>query len=615
LVNSGTGTYSNVAIDVDGLNGGLTGSDVEWGDADGDGDLDILARGTDTGAQNQLRVYLNNNGTIDFNQIEVNGLNGGLWDFEGEATWGDFDLDGDLDILETGIHSSGIMHIVRVFRNMGSGQFDPTEININISTSSFATVTASWADVDGDGDLDILATGPDSSGPRRTRVYINRIDRTRTATSPAPATTLTGSFDFSMTFVSTATFKWLPAADSGVGATSENLLNYDIQVATNSDFRAPFVVPGLATGTAMFSNYLRMPRIFDGNTSHGIMLKSTEAWTAPATALYGLRTDTTYYFRVFTVDAGLAVSTASATGALWTGVAPSAVTGFAAAQGGVPGTIDLAWTAPGDDQTKGTLNNSTFTIQYTTSDVFTDWDPLSPTAWAPVVHIATSSVTPGTTRYAALSGLENGSMYYVRVWTKDDAGQYSALSVGATAQTVVVIVDTGARYWVATVDSNWNNTGNWAYESGGDSGASVPASSHTVVFDDGSGTAASIDVAVDVATLSLTALYTGTITANGFDVTIASAYAQAGGRVELGTSAVTMNGADWRFTGAAFDAGMSTVTFAPDTAGTLAGSATFYGLRAVTSGATLYFEAGTTFYATTMVEFRDLTLRAARIGP
>ncbi|MFH1380103.1 MAG: FG-GAP-like repeat-containing protein, partial [bacterium] len=59
-----------------------------------------------------------------------------------------------------------------------------------------------------------------------------------------------------------------------------------------------------------------------------------------------------------------------------------------------------------------------------------------------------------------------------------------------------------------------------------------------------------------------------------------------------------------------FDAGTSTVIFEPTTMGRLFGSTTFYGLRSVVPGTTLYFEAGQTTYVTNMVDFEDLTLRS-----
>ena len=46
----------------------------------------------------------------------------------------------------------------------------------------------------------------------------------------------------------------------------------------------------------------------------------------------------------------------------------------------------------------------------------------------------------------------------------------------------------------------------------------------------------------------------------------------------------------------------------------LTGSTTFYGLRALSVGATLQFTAGTTQYATNMVEFRNVSLKSTVDG-
>ena len=60
-----------------------------------------------------------------------------------------------------------------------------------------------------------------------------------------------------------------------------------------------------------------------------------DPWNAQTTASYGLRTDTTYYYQVKTVDAGLTTSDWSAVGTLNTTVSPSSST-LSAARGTIP---------------------------------------------------------------------------------------------------------------------------------------------------------------------------------------------------------------------------------------------------------------------------------------
>ncbi|HYW68008.1 MAG TPA: S8 family serine peptidase, partial [bacterium] len=77
------------------IGAGLPGvyySSAAWGDYDNDGDLDILLTG-DTGSESISRVYENDAGT--FTDIAA-GLTGVVL---GSGAWGDYDNDGDLDIL------------------------------------------------------------------------------------------------------------------------------------------------------------------------------------------------------------------------------------------------------------------------------------------------------------------------------------------------------------------------------------------------------------------------------------------------------------------------------------------------------------------------------------
>jgi hypothetical protein len=78
--NNGNGTIIPHKSTWTARRGGLWTSSVGWGDYDNDGDLDILASGQQTsGFTRELRIYKNNgNGTIDATQIEVDGSGNGL---------------------------------------------------------------------------------------------------------------------------------------------------------------------------------------------------------------------------------------------------------------------------------------------------------------------------------------------------------------------------------------------------------------------------------------------------------------------------------------------------------------------------------------------------------
>jgi hypothetical protein len=164
FLNNGNGIFNSTEIDVDGVSGGLGVGDAAWGDFDNDGDLDILASGTDGGGLGKLRVYRNNgNGTMDSSQIEVDGLDGGLRD--SAVDWGDFDNDGDLDIAVGGSTGGGGETIeLRVYRNNGNGTFDPNQIEVIGADGGLVGGDVKWGDYNNDGALDLVAMGDDTSG-------------------------------------------------------------------------------------------------------------------------------------------------------------------------------------------------------------------------------------------------------------------------------------------------------------------------------------------------------------------------------------------------------------------------------------------------------------------
>jgi len=139
---------------------GVYGSSVAWGDYDNDGDLDILLTGTD-GPNFIALVYQQESAGIFF--MAFAGLTGVG---NSSAAWGDYDRDGDLDILLTGATASS--YISRVYRNDGACPFH----DISASLPGVASSSAAWGDYDNDGDLDILLTGASASGSI-SRVYRN----------------------------------------------------------------------------------------------------------------------------------------------------------------------------------------------------------------------------------------------------------------------------------------------------------------------------------------------------------------------------------------------------------------------------------------------------------
>jgi len=154
--------YRNDAGSFSAIGAGLPGiqkSAVAWGDYDNDGDLDILLSGEDQSATGLTRVFRNDVGV--FTDIDA-GLVGV---YSGDLAWGDYDNDGDLDIVLTGYIDGE--RIARVYRNDG-GLFSDSGASLT-PVSGGAVV---WGDYDDDGDLDILLAGWDGS-TQVTYIYRN----------------------------------------------------------------------------------------------------------------------------------------------------------------------------------------------------------------------------------------------------------------------------------------------------------------------------------------------------------------------------------------------------------------------------------------------------------
>lgn len=85
----------------------------------------------------------------------------------GGTSWGDFDLDGDLDLVVSGIMESGTP-VSKVYRNQ-NGEFQ--EMGANLPSLYGGSVA--WGDYDNDDDLDLLLSGTDYYGEGATLLYRN----------------------------------------------------------------------------------------------------------------------------------------------------------------------------------------------------------------------------------------------------------------------------------------------------------------------------------------------------------------------------------------------------------------------------------------------------------
>jgi hypothetical protein len=84
----------------------------------------------------------------------------------GEAVWGDYDKDENLDIVITGAGVSGPLS--KIFRNLGNGS---SFVDIVAPLEPLSYSAADWGDFDMDNDLDLLLAGQTNSSGSVTKVY------------------------------------------------------------------------------------------------------------------------------------------------------------------------------------------------------------------------------------------------------------------------------------------------------------------------------------------------------------------------------------------------------------------------------------------------------------
>jgi hypothetical protein len=262
--NDGNSAFTDIGASISGLNY----SSAAWGDYDNDGDLDLLVSGYNgTSPLYYTKVYNNNNGVFTAISASFKGLR------DGSVAWIDFDNDGDLDIYVCGY--DGTSYFSKIYKNNDNGVF----ADLNVSLVGAQYQHSNWGDYDNDGDLDFLTTYYNNV----TKIYRNNADIANTV--PTVPTNL--SSQISGNDVNLA---WNKSSD---GQTSQNALSYNVRVGTASG--------GIQTVTPMANTSNGNRRIVRfGNTS----LKN-------GAKLTGLPAGT-YYYSAQSIDnayAGSAFST------------------------------------------------------------------------------------------------------------------------------------------------------------------------------------------------------------------------------------------------------------------------------------------------------------------
>jgi hypothetical protein len=128
------------------------GTNVAWGDFDGDGDLDLYVTNWGSSVSQAINRLYSNNGNGTFTDIASSaGVADGAFRNSVDAHWIDYDNDGDLDLYITEFFSQD-----QLYRNNGNGSFSNVTGSAGVNVISQGDETAAaWADFNNDGNIDL----------------------------------------------------------------------------------------------------------------------------------------------------------------------------------------------------------------------------------------------------------------------------------------------------------------------------------------------------------------------------------------------------------------------------------------------------------------------------
>lgn len=210
LFSNHAGTFTNSGESFEVVNsGGIASSDY-----DNDGDLDLAICGAVSGGASS-RIYQNNNGTFTdigapLQPLAVSAL-----------AWGDYTNDGAIDLIITGTDDFfGANPKTRLYRNNGSSFVD---VNTPIAGTWFGSTA--WGDYDNDGDLDLLLTGgTSSSSPHNPITKLFRNNAIIKNLPPSPPTIIQSTQQSN-----SVSLHWNRASDS---LTAVGGLSYNLRIGT-----------------------------------------------------------------------------------------------------------------------------------------------------------------------------------------------------------------------------------------------------------------------------------------------------------------------------------------------------------------------------------------------
>lgn len=147
---NGDGTFTKITTGSITNDGGFS-IGCAWGDYDNDGYPDLFVANANFAAGQPNFLY-HNNGDGTFTKVTSGSIVTDIGNSTG-GSWGDYDNDGDLDLIVPNYSNS----VNYLYRNDGGGSF--TKITSGpVVTDANSSVGSAWGDYDNDGDLDLFVS-------------------------------------------------------------------------------------------------------------------------------------------------------------------------------------------------------------------------------------------------------------------------------------------------------------------------------------------------------------------------------------------------------------------------------------------------------------------------
>ena len=219
---------------------GVTAGGIAFGDYNDDGYDDFAITGKNS--EDQLISYIVTNSFGQRFTVESDNILEGV--YYGRPAWGDYDNDGDLDLLVTGQSSTdgnlGSAPVTFVYAQDQNGIFS---LDSTLSIDSVGISFAQWGDYDVDGDLDLFIAGFKANQDVVAQVYDNLEGLENHNKAPNAPYGLNDS-DINDNQIE---LKWSAPVDPDNpkgGSTSEAGLRYQLQIGSEEENNEHFISTG-----------------------------------------------------------------------------------------------------------------------------------------------------------------------------------------------------------------------------------------------------------------------------------------------------------------------------------------------------------------------------------